>query len=148
MKRTATILALAAIGTAASQAQFYSFHVGTDGVGFDISNILPVMVAPPPPRVVHVPFVPGYVPPPPHRAAKKAAKEYRKAAKHYRKAVEAWTGIFAAPAYYYDYDDDDYEDYREDYYKHMRKHYKHHYKKHHKHHGHHRHHHHDDDDDD
>lgn len=147
MKRTAILLALAAIGAGSATSQFYNIHVGTDGVGLDLTNIIPVL-APPPPRVVHVPFVPGYVPPPRgYKAAKKAAKHYRKAAKHYHKAVQAWGGMFAAPVYY-DYDDDWDDDDLEDYYKHVRKHYKKHHKKHHRHHGHHRHHHDDDDDDD
>lgn len=86
---------------------------------------------------------------------KKAAKRYRKALKHARKhSGPSWgvmltpngivVGGSSAPAYYYDYDDDDIEDFYEDMYKH-------HYKKHHKkhHHKHYRkHHHHDDDDDD
>lgn len=113
-----TGLAVVLLTTPAVSAQLFSLHLGSDGVGLDVTNAspyFPVIVSPPVHHRerVHIPLRRGFVPEPVHHAAPRHQSYPR-----YR-GTEGWT--IAVPASIIVYDGDDWEDYRKESRKEMKK---------------------------
>lgn len=104
MGRIVALLGIPLLSASAAMGQtYFSFSAGSDGFGFNVTN-MPVYPAVPVPAVVRVPLLPGYdCGYDPGHSYHKYNKKQRKAYKIYRKAVEhaadAWEDMFMPYVY-------------------------------------------------